>query len=67
MNYTQFTLQKLTEFSIEHPEYTLGQLIYSALATYKEDTVFTKSDLFDISDRDMYTCLEKAIKREKEN
>lgn len=67
MNYNTLTMQKLMEFASEQPDYTLGELMYSVLSSFKT-TDFKKADLLRITDKDMYTYVEKAIKKEeKEN
>lgn len=67
MNYTQLTLQKLIEFSDKNPDFTVGQLLYSTLSTVKTKDTFKKSDLLTVSDKDLFTSIEKAIHRESQD
>ena len=59
MNYKAIALSTLTEYAEKHPEYTLGQILYSFLR--KPISGIEKvGDLNYMSDEDMYTIIEKA-------
>jgi hypothetical protein len=68
MNYNPLIRDKVKEFKQSLPEYTFGEMLFSAISIIekKNDTKIKKSDLLSITDEDFYTALDKAIKKELE-
>jgi hypothetical protein len=68
MNYNPLIRDKVKEFKQSLPEYTFGEMLFSAISIIEKtnDTKIKKSDLLSITDEDFYTALDKAIKKELE-
>lgn len=64
MNYRNIIIDKIDEFKKELPDYSFAQCIFAAIRHLECFKDFTKSDLLTISDEDMYTALEAALKVE---
>lgn len=65
INYKPLIEEKIEVFKTQNPEYTYGQIIYSALAVAK--VCATKVQLLELSDEDFYTYLEEALMKERED
>lgn len=64
MNYRNILIDKIDEFKKELPDYSFSQCIFAAIKQMECFADFKKSDLLSISDEDMYTALEVALKIE---
>jgi len=62
MNYRPLTISKLNEFIKEFPEYTIGEILHSLNTQVNKK----ESTLLSISDRDLYTIIDRTITFEKE-
>ena len=61
MNYKNLSLRELIEFGAEHPEYTLGDLLFSVLQPVAlKNKQGSLNWLRTISDEQMYTFVEHA-------
>ena len=62
MNYRPLTIGKLNTFIKEFPEYTIGEILHSL------NTQVNKKNgkLLSITDRDLYTIIDRTINFEKE-
>lgn len=67
MNYSLLITVKLQEYQNKFPDYTFGEIIYSAISTIRSNKDFKKADLLDISDEEMYKALSKSYMIEQEN
>lgn len=65
MNYKAIGLNTLVEYAEKHPDYTLGQVLYSFLRK-PISGIESLGELNDISDEDMYTMIEKARDNEED-
>ena len=65
MNYRPLVIDKLIEFSEEYPEYSIGELFYSMFTHANIKTAIKKSQFLQIEDKDLYTMIDKAIEKEK--
>ena len=63
MNFKNNAIRELQEFSKEFPEYTLGELLYSALRLTGAIRI---SDIMKVSDEDIFSAIEKTRQEEKE-
>jgi hypothetical protein len=63
MNFKNNAIRELQEFAKEFPEYTLGELLYSALRLTGASKI---SDTMKVSDEDMFSAIEKTRQEEKE-
>jgi hypothetical protein len=63
MNFKNNAIRELQEFSKEFPDYTLGELLYSAIRLTGASKI---SDIMNISDEDMFSAIEKTRQEEKE-
>ena len=61
MNFKPLVITKIKQFSKEFPEYTFGQMLYSILS--KEN--FKLSTLLDLDDEELYSMVERSIKKEQ--
>lgn len=64
MNYRNIIIDKIDEFKSALPDYTFSQCLFAALRHLECFKNFDKTDLLSISDEDMYTALEAALKVE---
>jgi hypothetical protein len=64
MNFKNNALRELTNFAKEFPEYSLGQILYSAIRLTEAKKI---SDLLTLSDEEIFSAIEKAKIQEKEN
>jgi hypothetical protein len=64
MNYRNIITDKLDEFKKDLPDYSFTQCIFAAIRHLDCFKTFDKSDLLSITDEDMYTALEAALKVE---
>ena len=64
MNFKNNAIRELQDFSKEFPNYTLGELLYSALRLTSAKKL---SDLLELSDEDIFSAIEKTKEEEKEN
>lgn len=67
MDYRHITISVLTEFAEEHPEMTMGEVLYSI---FREGNLGKEiesiSDFRKLDDREIYTATEKAKLYESE-
>jgi hypothetical protein len=63
MNFKNNAIRELQDFSKEFPEYTLGELLYSALRLTGASKI---SDIMKVSDEDIFSAIEKTRQEEKE-
>lgn len=63
MNFKNNAIRELQEFSKEFPEYTLGELIYSAIRLTSAKKI---SDIMLLTDEDIFSAIEKTRQEEKE-
>jgi len=67
INYKPLILDKLTEFIERLPEYSFGDVFFSTFTQLKKTGVdFSKSSLLELTDKQIYSALDKAIKDETE-
>ena len=67
INYKPLILDKLTEFIEKLPEYSVGDVFFSVFTQLKRNGIeFSKSSLLEITDKQIYSALDKAIKDETE-
>lgn len=64
MNYKPLSIKKLQDFSNRFPDYSLGECIYSILATMKINSRDVKAELLTMSDEDIYIAIDRAIRLE---
>jgi len=64
MNFRPLVIAKLKEFSEKCPALSFGELMFSIVSSMKRGADFDKTDLLKVSDQDMYTCIERSIKKE---
>lgn len=66
VNYKPLILEKIKEFSSERPDYSLGEIIHSAITqiSKKGVRIETKGDILNITDEEIYKGLCKAFKEE---
>jgi hypothetical protein len=64
MNYRNIIIDKLDEFKKDLPDYTFSQCLFAAIRHLDCYQNFTKSDLLSVTDEEMYTALEAALKVE---
>lgn len=66
INYKPLFVEKIEEFLEKCPEYTLGELLYCILTQLSKSNtpVDTRGDALNISDKDLYASVCKAIKEE---
>lgn len=63
MNFKNNAVRELQEFSKEFPEYTLGELLYSAIRLTSAKKI---SDIMLLTDEDIFSAIEKTRQEEKE-
>ncbi len=64
MNFKNNALRELPNFAKEFPEYSLGEILYSAIRLTGSKKI---SDLLILSDEEIFSAIEKAKIQEKEN
>jgi hypothetical protein len=64
MNFKNNALRELPNFAKEFPEYSLGEILYSAIRLTGAKKI---SDLLILSDEEIFSAIEKAKIQEKEN
>lgn len=64
MNFKNNALRELQNLSKDFPEYSLGEILYSAIRLTKAKKI---SDLLTVSDETLFSAIEKAKTQEKEN
>ncbi len=67
MNHYPLVARKLFEFKEQFPEYSIGNILYSAICVKVKGGTISKGDIFDIDDAEMYELLSKALSRELDN
>lgn len=63
MNFKNNAIRELQEFSKDFPEYTLGELLYSAIRLTSAKKI---SDIMLLTDEDIFSAIEKTRQEEKE-
>ena len=63
MDYRSNALREIQAISKAFPEYTLGEVLYSALRLTKAKTL---NDLMKLSDEKIYTAVNKSIEVEED-
>jgi len=53
------------EFSDKYPEYSVGELLYSMFTHANIRIAVKKSHFLEMTDKDFYTMIDKAIEKEK--
>ncbi len=67
MDYRHTAIDTLTEFAEEHPNMTLGEILFSSLAPkFIGVDIKERSKLLEIGDKKLYESIEKAKKYEHE-
>lgn len=67
INYKPLILDKISEFIEKLPEYSVGDVLFSTFTQlHKSGVEFSKSTLLDLTDKQIYSALDKAIKDETE-
>jgi len=66
MNYRSAGISEIKKVSDEFEDYRLGQILY-AITNRKPDGVTLKVWLFNISDEDLYTAIERTKLIEKDH
>ena len=64
MNFKNNALRELPNFAKDFPEYSLGEILYSAIRLTWAKKI---SDLLILSDEEIFSAIEKAKIQEKEN
>jgi hypothetical protein len=64
MNFKNNALRELQNLSKDFPEYSLGEVLYSALRLTGAKKI---SDLITLSDEEIFSAVEKAKTQEKED
>lgn len=64
MNFKNNALRELPNFAKDFPEYSLGEILYSAIRLTGAKKI---SDLLILSDEEIFSAIEKAKIQEKEN
>ena len=64
MNFKNNALRELQNLSKDFPEYSLGEILYSALRLTGAKKI---SDLITLSDEEIFSTIEKAKTQEKED
>lgn len=65
MNYRNIALSELEQMAGEYPKMTVGQIILSVASEKQNKEKSTNEWLFEVSDEDFYTAIEKAKSAEK--
>lgn len=65
MNFKNTAIAEIQTIAAEFEGYSLGQIIYAVL-THAPEGVSVKEWLFNISDEDLYTLIEKVKLNERE-
>jgi hypothetical protein len=63
MNFKNNAVRELQEFSKEFPDYTLGELLYSALRLTGAKKI---SDILELTDEEIFSAIERTKQEEKE-
>lgn len=63
MNFKNNAIRELQDFAKEFPEYSLGELLYSAIRLTNAKKI---SDILLLSDEDIFSAIEKTKQEEKE-
>lgn len=63
MNFKNNAVRELQEFSKEFPDYTLGELLYSALRLTGAKKI---SDILGLTDEEIFSAIERTKQEEKE-
>jgi hypothetical protein len=64
MNFKNNALRELQNLSKDFPEYSLGEVLYSAIRITGAKKI---SDLLTLSDEEIFSAIEKAKTQEKED
>jgi hypothetical protein len=69
VNYKPLIFEKLQDFVIACPSYSIGDIVHSVITqlSKKDLALGTKGDILNITDKEFYTCLCKAYKDESIN
>jgi len=62
VNFKPLIEEKVEDFKKDNPDYTYGQILYSAL---KVLGTTTRAEILALSDEDLYTGLDNALKLEE--
>jgi hypothetical protein len=63
MNFKNNAIRELQNFTKEMPNYSLGEILYSALRLTDVSKI---SDILLLTDEEIFTAIEKTIEQEKE-
>ena len=66
MNYRNIASSELNDFLKEFPELTVGQVILAVLSQKEDSEQSLREWLFNVSDEDLYTAIEKAKANERD-
>ena len=66
MNYRANAITEFTDLAKQYPEYSFGKLLFSFMQKLGSKNDVSLSFLWDISDEDFYTTIEKSRDNEKE-
>lgn len=68
INYKPLFFDKLSEYTEKLPEYSLGEIFYSIITQLNRSNIDinAKGDLLEITDKQLYSAIDKAIKDETE-
>jgi hypothetical protein len=68
MNYKPLFIDKVSEYTEKLPDYTIGEILYSVFTQLSKEglDVNSKRFLLDLTDKQVYSAIDKAIKEETE-
>lgn len=61
MEYIHLVLAKIQEFQERHPSTTVGAMFYGAMHLKFKNKEFTKGNLFELEDDELYGLLSRAL------
>jgi hypothetical protein len=67
MNYKRLAHRKFLEFLKECPEWSLGQIMYHTLIMHNKGQDFKKKDFLQLTDKEVYSAMSKALAYELED
>jgi hypothetical protein len=68
MNYKPLFIDKVSEYTEKLPDYTIGEILYSVFTQLSKEglDVNSKRFLLNLTDKQVYSAIDKAIKEETE-
>lgn len=68
INYKPLFIDKVMEFSEDFQEYSLGEMLFSIMTQLSRNGVDinNKADLLNLTDQQLYSAIDNAIKEEHE-